>query len=40
LFWTFGRKAGERITSSTEDEIEFFEETHTQHTPDPEPVAT
>jgi CzcA family heavy metal efflux pump len=40
LFWTFGRKAGERITSSTEDEIEFVEETHTQHTPDPEPVAT
>ncbi len=33
LFWTFGRKAGERITSSLEDEVEFVDEKHTAHAP-------
>ena len=26
LFWVFGRKAGERLTSSTEDEVKFVDE--------------
>lgn len=26
LFWTFGRKAGERLTSSTEEDVEFVDE--------------
>ena len=39
LLWTFGTRAGERITSSTEDEVEFIDEKHTPHTPAAEPVA-
>lgn len=38
LMWTFGRKAGERITSSVEDDIEFVDEKH-EHKAATEPVA-
>lgn len=38
LMWTFGRKAGERITSSVEDDIEFVDEKH-EHKTAAEPVA-
>lgn len=38
LFWTFGRKAGERITTSMEDEVEFVDEKHTAHVSHPEPT--
>ncbi len=33
LFWTFGRGAGERLTSSTEDNIKFVTEDHVAQTP-------
>ena len=39
LMWTFGRKAGERITSSVEDDIEFVDEKHEAKAADSEPVA-
>lgn len=35
LLWTFGIKAGKRITSSTEDNVEFVDE---EHTPTPDSV--
>ncbi|MHC4879550.1 MAG: efflux RND transporter permease subunit [Planctomycetota bacterium] len=38
LMWTFGRNAGERITSSVEDDIEFVDEKH-EHKTAAEPVA-
>ena len=38
LFWTFGRKAGERFTSSVEDDIELVDEKH-EHKAAAEPVA-
>lgn len=38
LMWTFGIGAGKRITSSTEDDVEFVDEKHSQ-TPAAEPVA-